>query len=60
MERRTFLQGGEMTLKEEYQKDVVFTKACEEAGIKPTLRQYSKWKNGKGIAFKMKHKLLPK
>lgn len=49
-----------MTLKEEYQKDVAFTKACEEAGTKPTLRQYSKWKNQKGIAYKVANKLIRK
>ena len=34
-----------------------FAKFCEKAEIKPTARQASKFRNGKGAAFKMsKHK----
>lgn len=29
----------------------VFQKACEAAGVKPTARQASKWRMGKGAAW---------
>lgn len=32
-----------------------FIKACEEAEIKPTIRQASKWRNKKGLAWKRKY-----
>jgi hypothetical protein len=38
--------------KEFAQKDQAFINACEKAGIKPTKRQASKYRNKKGIAFK--------
>lgn len=28
-----------------------FHNACEKAGVEPTKRQASKWRNGKGLAF---------
>ena len=31
----------------------VFQKSCEEVGIKPTIRQASRWNQGKGSAWKM-------
>ena len=27
-------------------------KACQKVGIEPTRRQASKWRNGKGLAYK--------
>lgn len=36
--------------------DVVFQKACELAGIHPTLRQASKWRNKKGLSYRFKNK----
>ena len=35
-------------------KDEKFRKACEKAGIEPTLRQASRWRNKKGLAWKNK------
>lgn len=32
-----------------------FKKACEEANIKPTKRQASKWRDEKGLAWKKKY-----
>ena len=34
----------------------VFGKACELAGLPPTLRQLSKWDNHKGLAYTFIHK----
>lgn len=31
--------------------DVKFIQCCELAGVKPSKRQASKWRNGKGVAF---------
>ena len=31
--------------------DIIFREACELAGVKPTVRQGSKYRNGKGKAF---------
>jgi len=36
--------------------DRVFRKACELAGIQPTKRQASKYKNKKGLAYLFKDK----
>jgi len=38
-----------------FTKNQEFEKACEEAGIKPTKRQASKWRNEKGLAWKKKY-----
>ena len=39
---------------EEFRKcDPVFKKACEAANIEPTSRQASRWRNKKGIAYKV-------
>ena len=35
-------------------KDQGFKDACERAGVQPTSRQASKYRNGKGSAFKAK------
>lgn len=35
-------------------KDTGFRQACERAGVQPTARQASKYRNGKGSAFKGK------
>lgn len=37
--------------KEFAKTDVVFQKACELAGCKPSQRQASKWRNSRGQAF---------
>jgi len=39
-----------MTNREFAEKDLVFQKACELAGIQPTKRQASKWSHRKGLA----------
>lgn len=41
-----------VTNKKFVEVDKVFISACERAGIKPTSRQASKWRNKKGLAFK--------
>jgi len=41
-----------MTNKEFAEKDDKFKSVCEKLGIKPTVRQASKWRNKKGIAWK--------
>jgi hypothetical protein len=41
-----------MTHKESAQKDSQFHLACEKAGIEPTKRQASKYRNQKGKAYK--------
>ena len=43
-----------MTNKEFSLNEDLFKKCCEEAGIKATSRQASKFRNGKGLAFKKK------
>lgn len=35
--------------------DPLFRKACESAGIKPTKRQASKWRNKRGLAYLHRH-----
>lgn len=35
-------------------EDQTFKSACSKAGVKPTARQASKWRNNKGSAFKNK------
>lgn len=37
--------------KEFANEDGVFRAACERAGVQPTKRQASKWRNGRGAAF---------
>lgn len=44
-----------MTNKEFSEQDKIFNKACEIAGIKSTKRQASKYRNGKGLAYKKKY-----
>jgi hypothetical protein len=39
----------------EFKKDNVFIKACELANVDTTTRQASKFRMGKGSAFKFKH-----
>jgi hypothetical protein len=51
-----FLKGEIMTNKDFSRKDSVFFKACELADTDSTPRQASKFRMGKGIAFKFKHK----
>lgn len=41
-----------MTNKKFAQEDKAFKKACEAVGARPTQRQASKFRNGKGAAFK--------
>ena len=41
-----------MTNKEFAEKDDKFKSVCEKLGIKPTVRQASKWRNKKGVAWK--------
>ena len=41
-----------MTNKEFTEQDVAFQKACEKVGIPITKRQASKWRSGKGKAYK--------
>ena len=36
----------------EFKSDGNFVKACEKAGIEPTARQASKFRMGKGLAYK--------
>lgn len=36
--------------------DQKFIKCCELAGVKPTARQASKFRNGKGVAFSKRNK----
>jgi hypothetical protein len=42
----------QVTNKEFAKNDDFFNKACEKAGVKPTSRQASKFRLGKGMAFK--------
>lgn len=44
-----------MNNREFSQSDLIFKKACEEAGVKATKRQASKFRNGKGRAFSKKN-----
>lgn len=43
-----------MTNKEYAENDIGFIEYCRNAGIKPTKRQASKFRNGKGLAYKQK------
>ena len=43
-----------MTNKDFAEKDEPFKKACEQAGVKPTKRQASKWRRNKGKAYARK------
>ena len=49
---------GNMAEKQKRFADVHFKQCCEDADIKPTLRQASKWNMGKGKAFKMKNNIF--
>ncbi len=40
----------EQLLKSKSRNDEYFVKACNDAGIQPTGRQYSKWTRGRGLA----------
>lgn len=44
-----------MTNKDFAQKDNLFKSCCEAVGLEPTRRQASKFRNGKGKAYKVKH-----
>lgn len=41
-----------MTNKEFSETNEHFIEACERVDIKPTVRQASKWRNHKGLAYK--------
>ena len=41
-----------METNKKFTEDVNFIKCCEEAGTKVTIRQASKFKNKKGLAYK--------
>ena len=41
-----------MTNRKFAKEDTAFQKACEVNGVRPTTRQASKYRNGKGAAFK--------
>jgi hypothetical protein len=41
-----------MTNKDFAEKDKKFKEACEVVKLPPTRRQASKWRNGKGLAYK--------
>lgn len=47
-----------MTNKEFATKNDLFIKCCERAGVTPTARQASKFRNYKGRAFKVKLQVL--
>ena len=49
---QTFLGGLEMTNREFSKTDKRFVEACEDAEVKPTVRQASKWRRKKGKAWK--------
>ena len=38
-------------------ENATFRKACEAAGVEPTTRQASKYRNGQGIAYKTREGL---
>ena len=42
----------------QYSKDKVFVKACECAGLPPTIRQASKYRMGKGLAVRYAKRAL--
>ena len=41
-----------MTNKEFSEKDKAFIEACEKVQLEPTMRQASKWRMHKGMAYK--------
>ena len=45
-----------MTNKEFAVQDAQFRKACEAAGVEPTARQASKYRNNQGLAYQSKGK----
>jgi len=42
----------------QFKDDVYFIRCCQGANIKPTKRQASKFRRGKGLAFKFKVGIL--
>jgi hypothetical protein len=46
----------ETTTNRKFTQNRIFIKACELAGVEPTTRQASKFRSGRGISFKFKHK----
>jgi hypothetical protein len=44
-------EGKLLTNREGSKTDPEFLEACKRANIQPTIRQYSKWRNGHGAAF---------
>ena len=44
------------TLRERMIKDQAFQNACKAVGIKPTVRQFSKWSRRTGLAYKQGRK----
>ncbi len=49
-EKQSDKHGGGVTNKM-FVSDGAFVAACEKSGVKPTSRQASKWRNGKGAAY---------
>jgi len=45
---------------EEAKSNKLFRMACKMAGTEPTRRQFSKWRNGKGLAVAFKISALAK
>ena len=52
-EKQADKHGGGPTNKQ-FVTDGAFVSACDKAGVKPTSRQASKFRNGKGAAYKAK------
>ena len=46
-----------MTNSEFAQKNEYFKKCCKRAGIEPTVRQASKFRNRKGLAYQHRHEV---
>jgi len=46
-----------VTNKDFAQKDSLFKTCCEAVGLEPTRRQASKFRNGKGKAYKAKYQV---
>jgi len=49
-----FAFGGKDLAGNSFGPNASFIQSCEKAGIKPSARQASKYRNNKGIAFKVK------
>lgn len=43
----------------EFANSLAFRRKCELFDVTPTTRQASKYRNGKGLLFKLEHGLLP-